>query len=70
MPIIPDNDLNEAYEIGHMPAVPHGLPLNWWTVFCNSIPVHQFAPDMRPDAERYAADPAHRLSRVSSDFRK
>ncbi len=70
MPIIPDNDPNEAYEVGHMPGVPHGLPPDWWTVFCNGIAVYHFAPDMRADAERYATDPAYRLSRASSYFRK
>jgi hypothetical protein len=51
MPIIPDNDPNEAYDVGHMLPVPHGLPPEWWTVFCNGVPVYHFAPDMRATAE-------------------
>jgi hypothetical protein len=62
MPINPDNDPNEAYEIGYMPPEPHGMPADWLTVFCNGIPVHHFTPDRRASAERYCTDPAFRLS--------
>jgi hypothetical protein len=65
MPIIPENDPNEAYDVGHMPAVPHGLPPDWWTAFCNGIPVYHFAPDKRETAEHYATDPAYRLGLVT-----
>jgi hypothetical protein len=66
MPIIPENDPNEACEIGHRPAREHDLPAEWWTVFCNAIPVHHFAPGCRDKAERYATDPADRLGLVTS----
>lgn len=62
MPIIPDNDPNEAYEVGHLPPKPHGLPPDWWTVFCNGVPVMHFAPERRDMAERYASDPEYRLT--------
>jgi hypothetical protein len=58
MPIIPGQDPNEAYEVGHMP--------DWWTIFCNGIPVHHCAPDRRDLAERYATDPGYRLSLVTT----
>jgi hypothetical protein len=57
MPIIPGQYPNEAYEIGHLPAREHDLPPDWWTVFCNGIPVRHCAPDRRDLAERYATDP-------------
>jgi hypothetical protein len=66
MPIVPDNDPNEAYEIGHMPAVPHGLPPDWWTVYCNGIPVYHFAPRYARKAEHYATDSAYRLSLMTA----
>jgi hypothetical protein len=52
MPIIPENDPNEAYEIGHLPLREHDLPPDWWTVFCNGILVHHFAPERRALADR------------------
>lgn len=42
MPIIPDRDPNEAYEVVPMKAEPYGPPPTWWTVTCNGIPVHHF----------------------------
>jgi hypothetical protein len=68
MPIILENDPNEAYDVGHMQAKPHGLPPEWWTVFCNGVPVYHFAPDKRATAERYATDSAYRLSLVTGFF--
>jgi hypothetical protein len=62
MPIDPNNDPNEAYEIGHLPPAPHDMPPDWWTVFCNGIPVHHFTPRDKEKAERYCRDPAWRLS--------
>ena len=66
MPIIPGQDPNEAYEIDHMPAREHDLPPDWWTIFCNGIPVHHCAPGRRDLAERYATDPEYRLSLVTT----
>jgi hypothetical protein len=66
MPIIPGQDPNEAYDIGHMPAREHDLPPDWWTVFCNGIPVRHCAPDRRDLAERYASDPDYRLSLITT----
>lgn len=63
MPIIPDRDPNEAYEVVPMKAEVHGPPPTWWTVTCNGIPVYHFTPDSRADAQRYATDPAYRRSR-------
>jgi hypothetical protein len=65
VPIDPANDPNEAYDVGHMPAQPHGLPADWWTIFCNGVPVYHFAPDNKAGADRYASDPAYRLSLVT-----
>jgi hypothetical protein len=62
MPIIPELDRNEAYDVVPMEPSPHGPPPTWWTVTCNGIPVYHFSPDRRAAAERYAADPAYRLS--------
>jgi hypothetical protein len=64
MPIIPDNDPNEAYEVIPMPIQPHGPRDGWWTVICNGIPVHHFAPERRDLAERYQRDPGFRLASV------
>jgi hypothetical protein len=64
MPLDPNNDPNESYTIGHMPAKEHDLPPDWWTVFCNGVPVYHFAPDNRAGADRYATDPGLRLSLV------
>jgi hypothetical protein len=47
-----------------MPAREHDLPPDWWTVFCNGIPVRHCAPDRRDLAERYATDPDYRLSLI------
>ena len=48
MPIIPDNDPNEAYDVIPMPIEPHGPTDGWWTVTCNGIPVHHFAAERCP----------------------
>jgi hypothetical protein len=47
-----------------MPDHPRGPHDGWWTVTCNGIPVHHFAPERRDLAERYAADPNYRQSLV------
>ena len=39
MPIIPDHDPNEAYDI-----TMSDRPPDWWTVTCNGIPDHRFPP--------------------------
>jgi hypothetical protein len=65
MPIDPENDPNEDYEIGHMPQRPHSMPPDWWTVFCNGVPVYHFAPDKVAEAERYVTDPAYRVNLVT-----
>lgn len=62
MPIIPDCDPNEAYELVPMRPEPHGPPPTWLTALCNGIPVHHFSPIARAAAERYVTDPAFRLS--------
>lgn len=62
MPIIPECDPNEAYEVVPMKPAAHGPPPTWWTVTCNGIPVHHFTPATRASADRYATDPAFRLS--------
>jgi len=62
MPIHPENDPNEAYEIVPMKVEPHGPPGDWWTVTCNGIPVQHFTPNNRDKAERYCCDPEYRLS--------
>jgi hypothetical protein len=67
MPIIPGQDPNEAYEIDHMPAREHDLPPDWWTVFCNGIPVRHCAPDRHDLAERYA-NPDYRLSLIRTKW--
>jgi hypothetical protein len=66
MPIIPGQDPNEAYDVGHMSARQHDIPPDWWTIFCDGIPVHHRAPTRRDLAERYAADPGYRLSLVTT----
>jgi hypothetical protein len=66
MPIVPDNNPNEAYEVVPMEQEPHGPPADWWTVTCNGVPVHHFSPRRKADAERYATDPAYRLSLVTT----
>jgi hypothetical protein len=60
MPIDPDNDPNEAYEVVPAKVEPHGPPAGWWTVLCNGIPVRHFSQHRKDDAERYARDPAWR----------
>jgi hypothetical protein len=62
MPIIPELDRNEAYDLAPMEPRPHGPPPTWWTVTCNGIPVYHFASDRRAAAERYVTDPSYRLS--------
>ncbi len=64
MPIIPENDPNEAYDVVPMADDPHGPRGGWWTVECNGIAVHHFAPERRDLADRYASDPAYRMSRI------
>jgi hypothetical protein len=62
MPIIPGQDPNEAYDVGHMPAREHDIPPDWWTIFCNGIPVHHYSPSRRDLADRCATDADYRLS--------
>lgn len=62
MPIIPEHDPNEAYEVVPMKPEPHGMPPDWWTATCNGIPVYHFSPQNRAHADRYVSDPAYRLS--------
>jgi hypothetical protein len=62
MPIIPENDPNEAYDVVPMKVEPHGPPADWWTVTCNGIAVNHFAPGNIWGAERYCCDPEYRLS--------
>lgn len=70
MPIIPENDPNEAYEVVPMRVEPHGPAAGWWTVTCNGIPVHHFVPAMFSGAERYCSDPEYRLSRETRYIHK
>lgn len=42
MPINPDNDPNEAYELW-----PAGWREGWLTATCNGIPVHHFSPNAK-----------------------
>ena len=63
MPLVPNNDPNEAYEVVPMKKEPHG-PEGWWTVTCNGIPVRHFAPDKKDRAERYCVDAEFRKSLV------
>ncbi len=65
MPIDPDNDPNEAYEVHPEKQEPHGPPADWWMVTCNGIPVQHFFPHAKDKAERYCRDPAYRLSLVT-----
>jgi hypothetical protein len=60
MPIIPGQAPNEAYDVLPMehPPGPRG---GWWTVTCDGIPVHHFAPERRNIADHYASDPDYRL---------
>jgi hypothetical protein len=67
MPIIPGQDPNEADEIDHMPAREHDLPPDWWSVFCNGMPVRHCAPDRHDLAERYA-NPDYRLSLIRTKW--
>jgi hypothetical protein len=62
MPIIPDNDPNEAYDVVPMKEHERGPRGDWHTVTCNGIPVFHFAPANIWDAERYCCDPRYRLS--------
>jgi len=66
MPIIPDHDPDEAYDVVPMKQEPHGPPADWWTVTCNGIPVYHFSPSAKDRAERYCRDPAFRLSLVTT----
>lgn len=66
MPLDPNNDPNDAYEVVPMKQEPHGPPADWWTVTCNGIPVQHFTADNRAMAERYATDPAWRLELAKS----
>ena len=45
MPIIPGQDPDEAYDVVLMKHWPRG---GWWTVTCNGIPLHHFAPEHNP----------------------
>lgn len=60
--------MSETYTVGHLPPEPHGMPADWWTVFCNGTPVYHFAPDRKADAERYATDPEYRASLIKKKF--
>jgi integrase len=42
-----------------LPPREHDIPPDWWTVFCNGIPVRHCAPSRRDLAERYATDPEY-----------
>jgi hypothetical protein len=64
MPVIPDHDPNEAYEIIPMDEHPRGR--GWWTVTRNGIPTYHFAPDRRDLAERYATDADYRQAQVKT----
>lgn len=64
MPIDPNNDQNEAYEIVPMKPGPHGPRGDWWTVTCNGIPVRHFSPSAKESAERYCRDRVYRLSLI------
>jgi hypothetical protein len=44
----------------------HDLLPDWWTIFCNGIPVYHCAPGRRDLAERYASDPDYRLSLITT----
>ena len=57
-------DPNEAYEVGHMPAREYDMPPEWWTIFCNGIPVHHCAPSRRDLADRYATNADYRPSLI------
>jgi hypothetical protein len=65
MPVAPDHDPNEAYEIIPMDEHPRGPRGGWWTVTCNGIPTYHFAPGRRDLAERYATDAAYRRAQVT-----
>jgi hypothetical protein len=65
MPIDPDNDPNEAYEIKNVTPEMRGPPPDWWMVTCNGSPVRFYAPAKRHLAERYASDPIYRRSPVA-----
>lgn len=65
MPIITENDPNEAYEVVPMPVHPHGPRGGWWSVTCSGIPVRPFARDRKAIAERSATNPAYRLSLIT-----
>jgi hypothetical protein len=51
-----------------MPERPHDIPPDWWTLFCNGIPVHHFGPSRKNLAERYATDPTNRLAKLVRDL--
>ncbi len=62
MPIDPDNDPNEAYDL--LPAAPRmRMPDGWLMATCNGIPVYHFGPTAHDAGRRYISDPAYRLSR-------
>jgi hypothetical protein len=63
VPIIPGRDPNEAYELALSPESLQ-MPGGSYTVTCNGIPVHHFAPPNVWDAQRYCCDPEYRLSIV------
>jgi hypothetical protein len=63
MPIIPDNDPSEAYDVRLMPEHPRGPRGGWWTVTRKGIPVRHFGPDNSAGTKRYCCNPEYRLSR-------
>jgi hypothetical protein len=64
MPIIPGPFPNEAYELALSPE--SFCMAGWYTVTCNSIPVHHFAPPNAWDTQRYCCDPEYRLSLITA----
>ena len=65
MPIDPDNDPNEAYEVKNVPEEMRGPPPDWWMVTSNGIPGDISSPRSKDKANRYATDPAYRLSLIT-----
>jgi hypothetical protein len=59
--IKPDPNPTDVYDV--VPIAP-GSMKGWWTVRCNGIDVHHFAPDNKHLAERYCSDPDYRASLV------
>jgi hypothetical protein len=47
-----------------MPAREYDMPPEWWTIFCNGIPVHHCAPSRRDLADPYATNADYRPSLI------